>query len=232
VIVTVYQRRRVHLGDLRRHGDHRASDAREHRPARRPGVGDAGSGADRGPGSWSGVGTITNTYQWQRCDASGANCADIAGATNSTYTPTSEDVGGTVRVVVGATNAGGRAAPVTSAPIAVGPAGPPVNKSRPGRRRPGAQGKVLTADPGVWEGTGPVSYTYQWQRCDAGGANCQDISGATGNTYVPGPATSGTRCAPPSPPRPTPAPRRRPAHRPRPWWRRPTPTTSVPFPAP
>jgi hypothetical protein len=144
-----------------------------------------GQGLTADPGSWSGAGTITNTYQWQRCDANGANCQDIAGATHSTYTPTSDDVGGTVRVVVGATNAGGAAAPVTSAPIAIGAAGPPVNTIPPAVGGPGAQGKALTADPGIWEGTGPVSYTYQWQRCDAKGVNCQDIPAATGNTYIP-----------------------------------------------
>jgi hypothetical protein len=137
------------------------------------------------PGSWSGAGTITNTFQWQRCDAGGAGCADIPGATQSTYTPTADDVGGTLRVVVGATNSGGPSAPVTSAPVPVAAAGAPVNTTRPAVGGPGTQGKALTADPGVWEGTGPVGYTYQWQRCDAKGANCHDISGATAGTYVP-----------------------------------------------
>ena len=164
-----------------------AADAGQHRPARRARVGDAGSGADRGPRQLERGRHDHHTYQWQRCDASGANCADIAGATTSTYTPTRDDVGGTVRVVVGATNAGGavRARDLRADRGRRQPA-PPVNKSRPAVGGPGAQGKALTADPGVWEGTGPVSYTYQWQRCDAGGANCQDISGATTNTYVPG----------------------------------------------
>ena len=65
-------------------------------------------------------------------------------------------------------------------------AAPPLNTTRPAVGGPGVQGKALTADPGVWEGTGPVSYTYQWQRCDAGGANCQDISGATTQHLRPG----------------------------------------------
>ncbi len=38
-------------------------------------------------------------YSWQRCDANGANCTTITGATNSTYTLTQGDVGSTVRGV-------------------------------------------------------------------------------------------------------------------------------------
>ena len=45
------------------------------------------------------------------------------------------------------------------------------------------QGQPLTADAGNWNGTGPVTHAYQWQRCDAAGNNCQDIAGATGSTY-------------------------------------------------
>jgi hypothetical protein len=54
-------------------------------------------------GNWSGV-TPTYAYQWLRCDTSGANCADISGATGSTYTPQSADLGSTVRVRVTASN--------------------------------------------------------------------------------------------------------------------------------
>ncbi|MEA2312313.1 MAG: fibronectin-binding autotransporter adhesin [Solirubrobacteraceae bacterium] len=67
-------------------------------------------------------GTWTNSpdsfaYQWQRCDAGGASCTDVAGATANTYTLTAADVGHTMRAVVTATNAGGHSAQ-TSAPSA------------------------------------------------------------------------------------------------------------------
>src|SRR5206468_1154184 len=61
------------------------------------------------PGTWTG--TPTFAYQWQRCDASGANCADIASATAQSYLLTVADVAGTVQAVVTASNAGG---PVTA----------------------------------------------------------------------------------------------------------------------
>ncbi|HYI73668.1 MAG TPA: hypothetical protein VEW90_00250 [Gaiellaceae bacterium] len=50
-------------------------------------------------GTWSGAPT-TFTYQWQRCDAAGANCADVVGATAATYLVTTAEVGTTLRVTV------------------------------------------------------------------------------------------------------------------------------------
>jgi hypothetical protein len=45
------------------------------------------------------------------------------------------------------------------------------------------QGQTLTATTGTW-GDEPDSYTYQWQHCDASGANCTDVAGATAATYA------------------------------------------------
>ena len=58
------------------------------------------------PGTWTGTG-ITYAYAWSRCDTSGAACAAIASATQSTYTLTSTDNGKTIRVAVTATNTTG-----------------------------------------------------------------------------------------------------------------------------
>jgi hypothetical protein len=53
------------------------------------------------------------------------------------------------------------------------------------------QGQTLTATPGTW--TAPdATFTYQWQHCDAAGANCVDIAGATTQTYAVTPADAGT----------------------------------------
>ena len=54
-------------------------------------------------GTWDGSPTSYG-YQWQRCTPT---CADITGATGSTYTVTDTDVGNTLRVAVIATNVGG-----------------------------------------------------------------------------------------------------------------------------
>src|ERR1700720_4693509 len=58
------------------------------------------------------TGTWTNsptgfTYQWQQCDASGASCTALSGATSKTYTIAKGDADHTIRVAVTATNADG-----------------------------------------------------------------------------------------------------------------------------
>jgi hypothetical protein len=64
-------------------------------------------------GSWTGKPT-RYAYQWQRCDGGGAGCAAIGGATGSSYSVSSSDVGNTLKVTVTATNAGGTAAVVSA----------------------------------------------------------------------------------------------------------------------
>jgi thermitase len=73
-------------------------------------------------GSWSGSPTGF-TYQWRRCDSSGANCASIAGATSAGYVVQTGDVGSTLSVSVTASNSAGSASAV-SAPTAVVAAAP------------------------------------------------------------------------------------------------------------
>ncbi|WP_205696903.1 Ig-like domain-containing protein [Conexibacter sp. SYSU D00693] len=55
-------------------------------------------------GTWRG-GHIARSYQWQRCDLDGTNCADIASATAASYALTASDAGKGVRAVVTADNA-------------------------------------------------------------------------------------------------------------------------------
>jgi hypothetical protein len=59
------------------------------------------------PGTWTNTPTLT--HQWQHCDATGAACADIPGATTPTYAVTPADVGATLRVTVTGTNRFGKA---------------------------------------------------------------------------------------------------------------------------
>jgi predicted actin-binding protein len=49
-------------------------------------------------------------------------------------------------------------------------------------------GQTLTAQPGTWTGTQPISYSYQWQRCNPNGAACNDIAGAGSSSYTAAPA--------------------------------------------
>ena len=153
----------------------------------------AGQTLTADPGQWSGTAPITVTYQWQSCDQHGASCANISGATSQAYTPGEGDVGSTLEVVVKGTNAYGFSS-AASAPTAVVQEPAPVapsNTSPPTISGTPQVGGTLTAAPGQWSGTPPISYGYQWQNCDQHGLNCADIVGATSQTYSPGIADLG-----------------------------------------
>jgi fibronectin-binding autotransporter adhesin len=144
----------------------------------------SGSTLTAGHGSWSGSGTIGYAYQWQACDQSGADCLDIAGATNSTYILSSEDVNTAVRVVVTASDANG-SLPLPSAvtqPIAS--ASHPVVSVPPSITGTDQEGHTLTAHSGEWSGAGTITYAYQWESCDESGQSCAEIAGATTSTYL------------------------------------------------
>jgi len=61
----------------------------------------------------------TFTYQWQDCDAAGANCVDVAGATSQSYAVAATDVGKTLHVVVRAANRFGTASAPSAASAVV-----------------------------------------------------------------------------------------------------------------
>ena len=64
-------------------------------------------------GTWNGATPTALTYQWQRCDATGAGCATSRCATSQTYSTASLDVGNTLRVIVAATNANGTSSSIS-----------------------------------------------------------------------------------------------------------------------
>jgi hypothetical protein len=122
------------------------------------------------------------TYQWQDCDSTGANCVNITGATNQTYTLVAADVGKTIVVQETASNAAGAGAADPSVATAV-VTGVPVSSTGPSITGTTWQGQTLTEGHATWSNT-PLSYTYQWQDCDANGANCANITGATNQSYT------------------------------------------------
>jgi hypothetical protein len=66
-------------------------------------------------GTWTSIAPLTFAYQWVRCQTNGSGCADIAGATASSYRLRAADAGRRVHVRVTASGADGSAA-ASSAP--------------------------------------------------------------------------------------------------------------------
>jgi Polysaccharide lyase len=151
------------------------------------------------PGTWKGK-ALKYAYQWLRCDSSGASCRAITGARTQTYSLSTADAGATARVIVTATNRNGSAAATSAATAVISPATTeplsgssgstasaatsPSNTSPPTISGTAQQGQTLNASTGSWSGTTPISYAYQWQRCDSAGASCAPVAGATGTTYL------------------------------------------------
>jgi hypothetical protein len=75
----------------------------------------------------------------------------------------------TVLAVAGLSSAASKAAPTNSAV-------PTISGTT-------QEGSTLTASSGSWGGTTPITYSYQWRRCDRSGAGCSSISGANTSTY-------------------------------------------------
>ena len=133
-------------------------------------------------GVWSGSPT-GYAHEWRRCDATGAGCVAIAGATGSGYTLVSADVGSTIRVAVTASNSAGSTTAVSAQTAVVTSPQPPANTSLPVISGSPVAGQVLSASTGVWSG-GPTGYAYEWRRCDPTGAGCVAIAGASGSSYT------------------------------------------------
>lgn len=148
-------------------------------------------------GTWTGTSPITFAYQWVRCGADGglpdgSDCAAIAGATSSSYTLASADVGSRLRVRVTATNGAGTqtvASNATSIVEASTALGPPRNTVEPAITGTSTQGQTLFSTRGTWVGAPTITFASQWVRCGsdggaADGSNCTAVSGATSTSYT------------------------------------------------
>jgi hypothetical protein len=131
-------------------------------------------------GEWTGTKPITYEYQWVR-DVKTANEVDIAGASESHYMVQSADEGHTLTCEVRATNSFGseRAASRTESIAGRAPVETQAPKIVvPGGGSTGTPGVTLTCEPGDWEGSEPIEYTYSWLR------EGHEIAGQTGENYI------------------------------------------------
>jgi hypothetical protein len=132
-------------------------------------------------GSWSGTAPISYSYQWQLCNALGKECADISEATGASLQLLPSLIGGTLDVVVKATNVAGSSSVTT--PVSGLIAGLlPSNTGLPSISGLLQEGQLLSVGTGSWSGTAPITYSYQWQLCNALGKSCANISEATGSS--------------------------------------------------
>src|SRR5262249_29730597 len=97
-------------------------------------------------------------------------------------------VPGVLHCVDGDRYAGLDPGPIAIAPFAVGPPAANVPPQIVGAAKVGT---TLAAVPGDWAGGKPVTFSYQWQQCDAAGGGCVPIANATAETYKIATADSG-----------------------------------------
>ena len=91
-------------------------------------------------------------------------------------------IGDTVKVVVTATNVAGSHS-ATSSPSGTIAGILPANEALPSITGSLLSGQLLSAHPGTWSGTEPITYGYQWQLCSALGKACANISEGTSSTF-------------------------------------------------
>jgi hypothetical protein len=127
-------------------------------------------------GTWSPSGSFS--FRWQRDEGDGFD--DITGATGTSYTPTVDDLGFPLRVVVRATNAFGSATVTTAATGNVA-LDLPHNVGTPGIAGTAKRTLTLTASAGSWTPAG-ATFAYQWQRDEGDGF--EDIANATAASYI------------------------------------------------
>jgi len=142
-------------------------------------------------GAWTNGTGLTFKYQWLRCDPAGGDdssdktCTSISGATQKTYTVVSSDIGKRMRSRVQATSKGGATQATSAATSVVSTeSGMPASSSPPTISGSAIVGSLLTGSPGTWVGESPITYSYQWLRCDKAGNACGPISGRTTSQYT------------------------------------------------
>lgn len=140
-------------------------------------------------GVWDGSTPIVFTYSWRRCNPAGDpdSCVQIPGATTSSYTPTLQDIGATIRVWITGTNPAGTDLAITNHtfPVVDKAHFAPSASLQPEVAGTAGIGRQLTADIGAYTGDQPLHSEFAWQRCDATGEDCSPIPKVKKLVYFP-----------------------------------------------
>lgn len=142
-------------------------------------------------GSWGGFGAITYRFQWYRCNAAGANCLSIYGATSPTVALGTKDIGKTLGLTVSASDSTGTTSAYASLVGPIAPKRPLLESTaQPVATGPPVQGKTVEVTTGTWSPV-PANLSYAWERCNANGRACAAIAHATSSLYTIGSADLG-----------------------------------------
>jgi len=140
-------------------------------------------------GVWAGSTPIAFTYSWRRCNPVGdvSSCVPIANATTASYTPTTQDIGFSLRVWITGANPAGSDTAITNHtfPVVDKQHFSPNVASMPTVGGTAILGRQLTANTGSFLGDAPITTSFVWQRCDATGSGCRTIPGAKKIVYFP-----------------------------------------------
>jgi hypothetical protein len=145
------------------------------------------------PGIWIAESAISYSYEWSICDAAGEECVASTEGSKATYTPSSTDIGKAARVTITASDVSGEGGPdAASGGIIEAESGTPLNTTAPLLEGSATVGESLMVTQGAWTGEQPISYSYEWMRCNEDGEECSAIGGANEASYIPTEADLGS----------------------------------------
>jgi PKD repeat protein/glucose/arabinose dehydrogenase len=109
----------------------------------------------------------------------------IAGSSNTITAPSPQTLNGSNYAFASWSDGGAQTHVIiaTAATYTATYLAPPTNTSPPAITGPTWVGKTIKTSTGSWAGSTPISFTYQWRRCDTSGGACVSIAGATASKY-------------------------------------------------
>jgi hypothetical protein len=112
----------------------------------------------------------------------GAKIASVSPPTLA-YTFTGLSCGVSYRLAVAAFDRANNSSTKATLTQATAPCQPPSDATPPAVSGVAKQGQTLTSTAGTWNGTAPMTFGYQWLRCDTSGGSCASIAGASTSSY-------------------------------------------------